>query len=74
MGNEQSQISGLELEEKVVEVTDFWIHHTATVNSGNVSNLSVFIGEPLIGGSLWITQTPLEKASKVIYFYAFIHL
>lgn len=65
MGNEQSQIPGLEVEQKAVEVTDFWTHHTATVNSGNVTNLSVFIGEPLVGGSLWISQTPLEKASKV---------
>lgn len=66
MGNEQSQISGLEVEEKAVEVTDFWTHHSAIVNSGNLTNLSIFIGEPLIGGSLWITQTPLEKSSKVL--------
>lgn len=70
MGSEQSQISGLELEEKAVEVTDFWTHHSAAVNSGNFTNLSVFIGEPLVGGSLWMSQTPLEKASKVRTLYS----
>lgn len=65
MGNEQSQLSGLEVEEKAVEVTDFWSHHSASVNAGNVSNLSVFVGEPLVGGSLWLSNTPLEKAGKV---------
>lgn len=65
MGNENSHLSGLQLEEKAVEVTDFWIHHSASVNSGNITNLSVFVGEPLVGGSLWVNQTPLEKASKV---------
>lgn len=67
MGNEQSQteISDLEIDEKAVEVTDFWIHYSAKVASGNIRNLSVFIGEPLFGGSLWINQTPLEKNSKV---------
>lgn len=63
MGNEQSNLSGLELDEKAVEVTDFWTHHSATINLGN--SVSVFIGEPLVSGSLWLSQTPLEKATKV---------
>lgn len=69
MGNEHSQMSGLNVEEKAIEVTDFWSHHSATLNTGNsnVSTVSVFIGEPLVGGSLWMTQTPLEKASKVSF-------
>lgn len=67
MGNDQSQLSGLELENKAVEVTDFWTHHSATVNLGNITNLSVFIGEPLLSGSLWVSQTPLEKSSKVCF-------
>ncbi|XP_017771213.1 PREDICTED: protein-associating with the carboxyl-terminal domain of ezrin [Nicrophorus vespilloides] len=62
MGNDQSRMAGMQVEEKAVEVTDFWSHHRATFNTD--STVSVFIGEPLIGGSLWISNTPLEKASK----------
>lgn len=66
MGNETSQLSGLEIDEKAVEVTDFWTHHSAVMHNENVTPLSVFIGEPLVSGALWINQTPLEKATKVI--------
>lgn len=65
MGNETSQLAGLEIDEKAVEVTDFWTHHSAVMHGENVTPLSVFIGEPLVGGALWINQTPLEKATKV---------
>ncbi|KAK4883434.1 hypothetical protein RN001_006753 [Aquatica leii] len=67
MGNEHSNLSGLEYDEKAIEVTDFWIHHSATMGSGNY--ISVFIGEPLIDGSLWWSQTPLERATKCLMLY-----
>ncbi|KAF5284068.1 hypothetical protein FQA39_LY17117 [Lamprigera yunnana] len=67
MGNEQSNVIGLELDEKAVEVTDFWIHHSATMSSGNCG--SVFVGEPLVDGSLWWSQTPLERSAKCLMLY-----
>lgn len=68
MGNERSQMSSVEIDQRAVEVTDFYAHYAATLNNGsNPVNLSVFVGEPLVGGTLWQTQTPLEKASKVLY-------
>lgn len=67
MGNYQSSLLGLELEEKAIEVRDFWTHYWATISSGNT--VSVFVGEPLVSGSLWITHTPLEKSTKVVCGY-----
>lgn len=65
MGNEQSYMTGLQIDQKAVEATDFFTHYSASLNSVHPSNLSVFIGERLVGGSLWLSQTPLEKISKV---------
>lgn len=65
MGNEQSHMPGLEIEKKAVEVTDFYTHYSASLNCDNKANVSVFIGEPLVDGSLWSSQAPLEKASRV---------
>lgn len=67
MGNEHSYMTGLQIDGKAVEVTDFFTHYSAFLTSIHPSNLSVFIGERLVGGSLWQTQTPLEKISKVKY-------
>ncbi|XP_018570433.1 protein-associating with the carboxyl-terminal domain of ezrin [Anoplophora glabripennis] len=70
MGNDQSQLPGIEIEEKAVEVSDFWTQHSACIlNSEIVTNLSVFIGELFIDGSLWAVQTPLEKNSKILMIY-----
>ncbi|KAF5302694.1 hypothetical protein FQR65_LT08436 [Abscondita terminalis] len=67
MGSDQSSLSGLEYDEKAIEVTDFYIHHSATMSSGNY--ISIFIGEPLIDGSMWWSQTPLERATKSLMLY-----
>lgn len=67
MGNENSQFSNLEFEEKAVQVTDFWIHRLATLNCGSL--VSVFVSESLINGSLWSAQTPLEKSTKNLKLY-----
>ncbi|KAG5896264.1 hypothetical protein JTB14_033561 [Gonioctena quinquepunctata] len=65
MGNEQSQSSGIEVDEKAVEVSDFWSQHSASIlGSDSCTNLSVFVGELFVSGSLWSTQTPLEKCAK----------
>lgn len=67
MGNEKSALRGLEIEDKAVEVTDYWMHYDASIhNSNNLQKLSIFISEP----SLHFTATfrrpsPLERAAKV---------
>ncbi|XP_012533635.1 protein-associating with the carboxyl-terminal domain of ezrin [Monomorium pharaonis] len=66
MGNERSALRGLEIEDKAVEVTDYWMHHDASVHdSSPEKRLSLFISEP----SLHFTATfgrpsPLERAAK----------
>jgi hypothetical protein len=66
MGNEGSQLSGLEIDERIVEVTDGWTLHSGTVCEDNNPNVSVFISEVLegSGGNTAI----LERAAKVRMF------
>lgn len=66
MGNERSTLRGLEIEDKAVEVTDYWMHYDASVHDSSLQRLSIFISEP----SLHFTATfgkpsPLERAAKV---------
>ncbi|CAH0552708.1 unnamed protein product [Brassicogethes aeneus] len=69
MGNEQSQLAGLDIEEKAVEVSDFWSQHSAIIcNSESTTSLTVFTGELLVS-SKWSNQTPLEKNSKNLMIY-----
>lgn len=66
MGNEHSQMNGLELEEKAIEITDYWTLYSALLNtSSGETRLSIFKGEPVVQGQLWANKTPLEKAAKV---------
>lgn len=68
MGNELSgkAPSGLEIDEKAIEITDFWIHHRANIRGSNIQNLSVFISEPSLHSSASFGgPSPLEKAAKV---------
>lgn len=70
MGNERSQLSGIEIEEKSTEVSDYWSLHLATLNgSENVTNLSVFIEEKFVRNQFWISQTPLQKNVKVWFIF-----
>lgn len=69
MGNEKSALRGLEVEDKAVEVTDYWMHYDANVHDSSLQRLSLFISEP----SLHFTATfgrpsPLERAAKVDVF------
>ncbi|CAH0405809.1 unnamed protein product [Chilo suppressalis] len=70
MGNESSHLSGLEIEEKAVEVTEFWTQYRATINDScryfslkSDGSVSVFKGEVALG-PLWAISTPLEKFSN----------
>lgn len=74
MGNESSKLTGLEIEEKAVEVTDFWTHNSALLDNDNNTSLSVFIGESFVEGPLWTIHTPLEKMAKVSNIRCKIHL
>lgn len=66
MGNEKSAPSGLEIDEKSVEITDFWIHYTAHINDYNAEKVSVFISEPSLHyNANFGNPSPLEKAAKV---------
>lgn len=74
MGNEKSALRGLEIEDKAVEVTDYWMHYDASINDSNLQKLSVFISEP----SLHFTATfrrpsPLERAAKVNSYLFYIN-
>lgn len=73
MGNENSQLNGLEIEEKGVEIADFWCQYQAKINDScryfslkSDGSVSVFKGEAAVG-PLWSVSTPLEKFSNVSY-------
>ncbi|CAG5041910.1 unnamed protein product [Parnassius apollo] len=75
MGNENSQLSGLKIEDKAIEITDFWSHYQATINDScryfslkDDGSVSVFKGEVVLG-PLWVTSTPLEKYSNNLLKY-----
>lgn len=70
MGNESSRLNGLEIEEKAIEITDFWCHYQATIKDScryfslkSDGSVSVFKGEAATG-PLWAVSTPLEKFSN----------
>lgn len=65
MGAGQSALKGLEIEEKAVEITDFWTHHSANIEGTNPVRLSVFISEPSLHSTASFGKpTPLEKNAK----------
>ncbi|XP_049698464.2 protein-associating with the carboxyl-terminal domain of ezrin [Helicoverpa armigera] len=75
MGNDSSQLSGLEIEDKAIEITDFWCHYQATINDScryfslkGDGSVSVFKGEAAVG-PLWSISTPLEKFSNNLLKY-----
>lgn len=69
MGNEKSALSGLEIDEKPVEITDFWVHYMANVSGHNAQAaqaVSLFVSEPALHYSAnFGTPSPLERAAKV---------
>jgi hypothetical protein len=62
MGNEGSHLSGLEIDEKVVEVTDGWTLYSGTVCAGSNPKVSVFVSEVSGSGG---NNVILERAAKV---------
>ncbi|CAH4015686.1 unnamed protein product [Pieris brassicae] len=75
MGNDASQLKGLEIDEKPTETTDFWCHYKATIRDScryfglnGDGSVSVFKGETIMG-PLWTVSTPLEKFCNNILKY-----
>ncbi|CAF4783314.1 unnamed protein product [Pieris macdunnoughi] len=75
MGNDASQLKGLEIDEKPTETTDFWCHYKATIRDGcryfglnGDGSVSVFKGETIMG-PLWTVSSPLEKFCNNILKY-----
>ncbi|XP_013183427.2 protein-associating with the carboxyl-terminal domain of ezrin [Amyelois transitella] len=75
MGNESSQLRGLEIEENAVELTDFWSQYQATIKDScryfslkGDGSVSVFKGQAALG-PLWAVSTPLEKFSNNLLKY-----
>lgn len=73
MGNETSHLNSLNIQEKVVEATDFWSHYQATISNGcnffslkSDGSVSLFKGKPVLG-PLWAVSTPLEKFTNVSF-------
>ncbi|KAG8042587.1 hypothetical protein G9C98_005221 [Cotesia typhae] len=65
MGNEKSALSGLKIDEKAIEITDFWLHHSANLNGANSSTISVFISEPSLQSCPNFGKpSPLERTAK----------
>ena len=69
MGNDHSQLKGLEIDTQSTEVTDFWTLYSGELplnSSDDVPMLiSLFQGETVVKGQLWTNQNPLEKATQV---------
>ncbi|XP_003487476.1 protein-associating with the carboxyl-terminal domain of ezrin isoform X1 [Bombus impatiens] len=70
MGNEKSALNGLKIDEKPVEITDFWTHYMACVNGYNAQRISVFVSEPSLHyNANFGNPSPLEKAAKNLMLY-----
>lgn len=65
MGNENSQLKGLVIDKKAIEVTDFWSLYSGVLPNGDhhPTQISIFQGEPVVSGQLWTTKSPLERAT-----------
>lgn len=65
MGNEKSALGGLQIDEKAIEITDFWLHHSASLNGPSPQTISVFVSEPsLHSGANFGKPSPLERTAK----------
>ncbi|KAL2713553.1 protein-associating with the carboxyl-terminal domain of ezrin isoform X1 [Vespula squamosa] len=65
MGNEKSALNGIEIDEKAIEVTDFWTQYSANVQNYNSQKVSVFNSEPSLHYTASFGRpTPLERIAK----------
>ncbi|XP_055598443.1 protein-associating with the carboxyl-terminal domain of ezrin-like [Uranotaenia lowii] len=70
MGNDQSQLKGLEISKKAIQVTDYWSLYSGEIPTESaVTYISIFQGETLVTGQFWANQNPLERAIKNLKIY-----
>ncbi|XP_053694537.1 protein-associating with the carboxyl-terminal domain of ezrin [Sabethes cyaneus] len=70
MGNDHSQLKGLEISRKAIQVTDYWSLYNGEIpTDSTVSSISIFQGETLVTGQFWTNQNPLERAIKNLKVY-----
>ncbi|XP_052894728.1 protein-associating with the carboxyl-terminal domain of ezrin [Anopheles moucheti] len=71
MGNEQSQLKGVEISKKAIQVTDYWSLYNGELPNANgaPNSISIFQGETLVSGQFWTNQNPLERAIKNLKIY-----
>lgn len=70
MGNEKSILRGLEIGDKAIEVTDYWMHYDANVEDSGLQRLSIFISEPSLHFTAAFGRpSPLERAAKNFMLY-----
>ncbi|ETN65818.1 ezrin-binding protein pace-1 [Anopheles darlingi] len=71
MGNEQSQLKGVEISKKAIQVTDYWSLYNGELPTANgaINSISIFQGETLVAGQFWTNQNPLERAIKNLKIY-----
>lgn len=71
MGNDQSQLKGLEISRKAIQVTDYWSLYNGEIptTESSISAISIFQGETLVTGQFWTNQNPLERATRNLKIY-----
>lgn len=67
MGNDSSRLKGLEFEANAVLENDFWSLFDAKIQTDDSETLlSIFTGETVVTGQIWVSQGPLERFLKVV--------
>uniref|UniRef100_A0A1B0FA41 Phosphatase 2A Regulatory Subunit A helical domain-containing protein n=1 Tax=Glossina morsitans morsitans TaxID=37546 RepID=A0A1B0FA41_GLOMM len=73
MGNEGSKLKDLKIDKNAVKANNFWALFNAVASSSTNDEgkqyLSIFQGEPVVTGQLWVAQGPLERAIKNLMIY-----
>ncbi|XP_075149417.1 protein-associating with the carboxyl-terminal domain of ezrin [Haematobia irritans] len=73
MGNEGSKLKGLVTDTNAIEANDFWTLYNAiastTSNEEGKQYLSIFQGESVVTGQLWLAQGPMERAIRNLMIY-----
>lgn len=71
MGNDQSNIKGLEVDKKAIDSTEFWSIYNGELKSENTPTklITIFQGEQVVKGQLWTNKSPLERATRNFMLY-----
>lgn len=71
MGNDQSHLKGIQIDEKAIETTDFWTTYNGEVRNKTevATSITIFQGEQVITGQLWTNISPLKRAARYLMLY-----